>query len=136
VVNWIINEVLRVLHEREIPIAEFPCPPARIGALAGMVEKGELNINTAREVFTEMIATDKDPAEIVKAKGLVQISDESAIAEIVDRVLAENPKVVADWQAGKKAAANALIGPVMRATKGKANPKMVREILEQRLAAQ
>ena len=136
VANWIINEVLRVLNENQLAIADFTCPPARISALAGMTEKGELNINTAREVFVEMIEADKDPVEIVKSKGLAQISDESAITEIVDSVLADNPKVVADWKVGKKGAANALIGPVMRATKGKANPRMVRLILEQRLAAQ
>ena len=136
VANWVINDMLRLLNEREISVADFPCPPERIAALAGMVEKGELSVSTARDVFAEMIETDKAPAEIVKAKGLAQISNESAIAEVVDRVLADNSQAVADWKAGKKAAFNALIGPVMRETKGKANPKVVRGILERRLDAQ
>ena len=105
-------------------------------ALVAMVESGQLNIATAREVFAEMIEKDLDPAEIVAAKGLQQISDGDAIESIVDQIIAEHPSIVADWKAGKKAAANALIGPIMCATKGKANPKMVREILQQRLEAQ
>ena len=136
VANWIINDVLRILNERDLSIQDFPCPPQRLAALAGMVEKGELSVATGRDVFTEMIESGKAPSEIVKARGLAQISDESAIGEIVDRVLAENPKALADWKAGKKAAFNALIGPVMRATRGKANPKVVREILQKRLASQ
>ena len=133
VANWVTNDVLRFLGEREQDIAAFPCPPGRIGALAAMVEKGVLYVSTAREVFAEMIESDQDPAEIVEARGLKQISDADAIETIVDAVISDHPKVVADWKAGKKAAANALIGPVMRATKGKANPRVVRETLQKRL---
>jgi len=133
VANWVANDVLRLLREREMSVTEFPCPPARIASLAAMVEGGELTVTTARTVFAEMIERNEDPAAIVDAKGLRQISDTSAIEGIVDKVISENPKVAADYRAGKKAAANALIGPVMRATKGKANPRMVREILMKRL---
>jgi aspartyl-tRNA(Asn)/glutamyl-tRNA(Gln) amidotransferase subunit B len=135
VANWVTNDVQRVLNERAATLAEFRPPPKRIAALAALVEQGRLNLVTAREVFAEMTATDRDPAEIVAAKGLSQISDASAIVGIVDRVLADNAGIVADWKAGKKAAFNSLVGSVMRETKGKANPQVVRQTLEQRLAA-
>ena len=135
VANWVINDVLRLLKEREMSVADFTCPPARIASLAALVDSGELTLVTAREVFAEMIEKDEEPAAIVEAKGLTQISDTAAIEKIVDQVLAGNPTIVADYKAGKKAAANALIGPVMRATKGKANPQVVRECLYQRLDA-
>jgi aspartyl-tRNA(Asn)/glutamyl-tRNA(Gln) amidotransferase subunit B len=135
VANWITNAVLGYLNSKEATIGDFPCPPARLAALAGMAEQGKISVSVAREVFAEMVEQDRDPAEIVRAKGLSQISDESAIAEIVDRVLAANAGPVADYRAGKKAAFNALIGPVMRETRGKANPQVVRQILEQRLNA-
>ncbi len=136
VANWISNTVLGYLNSRETTIAEFNCPPARLAALAAMVEQDQLNMATAREVFVEMVETGRDPAEIVQAKGLTQVSDESAILRIVDRVLEANPGPVADYRAGKKAAFNALIGPVMRETRGKANPQVVRQILEKRLNVQ
>ncbi len=134
IANWMINDVLRHLNEQRIEMAQFPCAPARVAALAGLVEKGTIGLGTAREVFAEMVAADRDPAEIVKSKGLAQISDESFILEVVNRVLAANAKSVADYKAGKSAAFNALIGPVMRETKGKANPQVVRQLLEKRLA--
>ena len=136
VAKWVINDVQRRLNEECITIDEFACPPPRLGALVALVEKGELNLATAREVFAEMIETDSDPKDIVKSKGLAQISDDDAVTSAVDRVLAENPKPVADWKSGKKAAYNALFGRVMRETRGKANPKVVREVLSRRLEAQ
>jgi len=134
--KWIINEVRRHLNETGIGIADFTCPPTRIGALAGLVESGTLSASAGREVFAEMLAADKDPAAIVEEKGLAQVSDSGALGEVVDRVLAANPGIVADWKAGKQAAANALIGPVMRETKGKANPKIVRDLIQEKLKAQ
>jgi aspartyl-tRNA(Asn)/glutamyl-tRNA(Gln) amidotransferase subunit B len=135
VANWIINDVLRTLHAREQSIDDFPCPPERIAKLAEMTEKGALNINMAREVFAEMLESGRDPAAIVEAGGLKQISDTDELEGIVENIIADHPDVVASFKSGKTAAANALIGPVMKATKGKANPKMVREILQKRLEA-
>jgi len=133
VANRITNDVLRYLNERGITVGEFACPPERIAQLATLVEKGRINVATARDVFREMVENDRDPEDIVRAGGLAQISDSDAVAAIVDRVLAEHPRAVADYRAGKKAAFNALIGPVMRMTKGKANPQVVRRILQERL---
>ena len=136
VANWVINDVLRILNERQISPVAFPIPPDRLAALAALVETGVIGQPTGRSVLDDMLATGEPPEEIVRKKGLAQISDESAINAIVDRVLAAQPQVVADWKAGKKAAFNALIGPVMRETKGKANPQVVRQLLEKRLAEQ
>lgn len=133
VANWVINDVLRTVNERQIGVRDLGCPPKRLAALAEMVEKGVISQVTGRAVFADMLATGQEPGEIVRSKGLAQISDESAIIAIVDRVLAANAASVADWKAGKKAALNALIGPVMRETKGKANPQVVRQLLERRL---
>jgi len=134
VANWVTNDLLRVLNEKRVSVSEINCPAPRLAALVEMVERGELNTATGREVFDEMVRTGREPAEIVRDRGLAQVSDEAAIAEIVDRVLAANPKPVQDYKAGKKAAFNALIGPVMRETKGKANPRVVREVLHRRLS--
>jgi aspartyl-tRNA(Asn)/glutamyl-tRNA(Gln) amidotransferase subunit B len=135
VANWVINDVLRIVNEQETTIDAFACPARRIGALAAMTEKGDLNSNMAREVFADMIEKDEEPEAIVEAKGLKQISDSSELEQIVDEVIAGSPDIVASYKAGKTSAANALIGPIMKATKGKANPKMVREIMQQRLEA-
>jgi len=134
VANWIINDVLRTMNERQVEVRDLGCPPRRLAALAELVEKGAISQVTGRAVFADMLSTGEEPADIVKKKGLAQVSDESVIIAIVDRVLAANANSVADWKAGKKAALNALIGPVMRETKGKANPQVVRQLLEKRLA--
>jgi aspartyl-tRNA(Asn)/glutamyl-tRNA(Gln) amidotransferase subunit B len=125
------------------------CPASYIALLAGSLEKGEVNAVTARRVFDRMTTpatttaagttaagTSEAPNVIIAAEGLAQISDESAIAAVVGRVLAANEKIVAEYKAGKKAAFNSLMGSVMRETKGKANPQVVRQIFEQRLAEQ
>ena len=131
--NWVTNEVLRVLNEQKITIRDFSVPARAVARLAEIVEKNEINTAAGREVFAEMAATGKEPQRIVKEKGLAQISDENLLEAAVAEAVANNPKAVADWSKGKKNAANALMGSVMRATEGKANPKMVREMIVQRL---
>ena len=128
--NWVANTVMAALNERRMTIAEFPVAPEALGELVRMVEDGQVSVGVARdEVFAEMLASGASPGEIVKAKGLTQISDESALEEIVRRVVAGNQTSVEAWQGGKKQALNALIGPVMRETRGKANPQVVRALL-------
>jgi len=132
VANWVINELQHVLATTA---AVRRPDPQHLAALAGMVEQGSLNLVTARKVFAEVIASGRHPDDIVREKGWAQISDESSIVAAVERVLAANEKIVADYKAGKKAAFNALFGSVMRETKGKANTQLVRQILEKHLAA-
>ena len=134
--NWIINDVLRVVKERQIEIKDFPIQPSRLAALAEMVEARTIGLATARDVFVQMLEKDAAPADIVATGGLAQIGDEATIAAVVDRVLAANEKSVAAYKSGKQAAFNALIGQVMRETRGKADPQRAREILLKRLSEQ
>jgi aspartyl-tRNA(Asn)/glutamyl-tRNA(Gln) amidotransferase subunit B len=132
--NWIINDVQGVMNERGLTSPESVMDCGHLAELVVLVEKGTLNLVTAKDLFAEVAETKLAPSKIVAAKGLSQISDESAIVAAVDRALAANAKSVADYKGGKKAAFNALLGAVMRETKGKANPQVVRQILEKRLA--
>jgi aspartyl-tRNA(Asn)/glutamyl-tRNA(Gln) amidotransferase subunit B len=135
VANWVINEVQHVLTTTLAEKGVRRPDPQHLAALAALVEQGSLNLVTARKVFAEVVAFGRHPDEIVREKGWAQISDESTIVAVVDRALASNAKSVADYKAGKRAAFNALFGAVMRETKGKANPQLVRQILEKHLAA-
>jgi aspartyl-tRNA(Asn)/glutamyl-tRNA(Gln) amidotransferase subunit B len=145
VANWVINDVQRMINEHAWDLAQIRlrCPPSFLAELAAKLEKGEINAAAAREVLEEKAHTIETRigdgigvTDIITAKGLAQISDQSAIVAAVDRALAANVKSVADYKAGKKAAFNALFGSVMRETKKMANPQVVRQILEKRLAAQ
>jgi len=97
------------------------------------MDDGTISGKIAKTVFEEMFATGKRPADIVKEKGLVQISDEGELAAVVDRVLAANPGVVEDYRAGKERAFGFLVGQVMKETRGKANPGLVNKLLKERL---
>jgi len=129
VANWIINEVLRVVNERGISVAEFEVSPERLAGLVRLVDEGRINANVARRIMAEMARTGKDALTLVKEQGAEQISDESALRPIVEQVISANPKAAEDYRSGKKQALGALIGQVMRATGGKADPKVVGRIL-------
>jgi aspartyl-tRNA(Asn)/glutamyl-tRNA(Gln) amidotransferase subunit B len=150
VANLFTNAVLRRRNEGlNLQGIRKMCPASYIAEIASEVDKGNLSIAAALKLFewtttttgpAVAVVTTTGPATIVTTTQLrerieaeAQISDESVITAVVDKVLAANAKSVADYKAGKKAAFNALIGPVMRETKGKANPQMVRQILEKRL---
>ncbi|MBI4007315.1 MAG: Asp-tRNA(Asn)/Glu-tRNA(Gln) amidotransferase subunit GatB [Planctomycetes bacterium] len=127
--NWITNDVLRERKEKGFDIYSFVVTPARLVELVKMVDEGKVNLLTAREIFAEMIETGQTANRIVEEKGLIQISDERVIEEVVKRVVESNPNTVADYRRGKKNAFGFLIGQIMRETKGKANPRVVSEIL-------
>ncbi|HHT9111217.1 MAG TPA: Asp-tRNA(Asn)/Glu-tRNA(Gln) amidotransferase subunit GatB, partial [Candidatus Brocadiaceae bacterium] len=93
------------------------------------IERGIISSTIAKEVFSEMILTGKDPQKIIEEKKLVQINDEGFIESVIDKMIASNPNVVEDYKKGKKNALAFLIGQVMKETKGKANPKLVNELL-------
>ena len=98
-----------------------------------MVEKGTVSMPTAREVFADMASSGSDAVKIVEEKGLLQISDREELERLVLKVLDDNPSAVSDYQKGKKTALGFLVGQVMRQSTGKANPKMVNEVLIQKL---
>jgi aspartyl-tRNA(Asn)/glutamyl-tRNA(Gln) amidotransferase subunit B len=138
--NWIINEVLAVLNERRITVAEFELPPEWIADLVRQLDERKINAQAARYMMLEALEPTPEPTptpdELLAELGLEQISDASALQPAVEQVLAENPKMVADYAAGKKNVIGALIGQVMRATRGKADPKLAREMLAERLDRQ
>ncbi len=133
IANWIINDLLGQLSTAGLTLEENPVPAGGIRELAGFVDGGKINGGQAKEVFAEMFGTGKAPADIIKEKGLEQVSDTGFLDEIITRVLAENADAVEKIRAGNDKAVNALKGQVMKLSAGKANPKMVGEMLEKRL---
>jgi aspartyl-tRNA(Asn)/glutamyl-tRNA(Gln) amidotransferase subunit B len=134
--NWIVNDLLRELGSTGATLATAKVRPAHIAALVKLVEDGTLLNNTAREVFAEMAATGAMPAEIVEKKGLKAApTDLGELEQWCRDSIAANAKALAEFKAGKDSAINAFKGPVMKAAKGKANPKAVDETLRRLLAA-
>jgi aspartyl-tRNA(Asn)/glutamyl-tRNA(Gln) amidotransferase subunit B len=129
--NWMMSELLRLLKEQRS--LEIPMKPEHFAQVLQMVRSGQITRTVAKDVIEESFKTGKAPQEIVREKGLGQISDEGLLAEIVTKVLTENPKAVADFRAGKEAALGFLQGQVMKATSGKADPHKVRALLLEKL---
>jgi len=128
--NWIINDLLKEVKDRKLDISNLPIKPRQLAALVEIIEKGTISSIIAKEVFSDMIHTGNDPQEIIEGKGLSQISDEGLIESVIDKVIAGNPGVIEDYKKGKKNALAFLVGQVMKETKGKANPKIVNELLK------
>ncbi|MEK7699496.1 MAG: Asp-tRNA(Asn)/Glu-tRNA(Gln) amidotransferase subunit GatB, partial [Planctomycetota bacterium] len=135
VCNWITNDLLREVKDRKLDINNLKIKAVQLVSLVEIVEKGTISSTIAKEVFAEMIQTGKDPQEIVAEKGLIQISDELLIGSVIDKIISGNPGVIDDYKKGKKNALTFLVGQVMKETKGKANPKMVNELLKEKLGA-
>jgi aspartyl-tRNA(Asn)/glutamyl-tRNA(Gln) amidotransferase subunit B len=133
VANWICNDLLRDLSEAKLTVEQSLVKPPHIAELVELVDSGKISSKIAKDVFVEMFKTGKAPAAIVAEKGLVQVSDTGAIGKFCDEVIAANPKIVADFKAGKEVALNALTGQVMKLSKGKANPQVVRDALRGKL---
>ncbi|GGI99822.1 aspartyl/glutamyl-tRNA(Asn/Gln) amidotransferase subunit B [Alicyclobacillus cellulosilyticus] len=131
--NWVMSDLLGYLNANNLSVADSPVRPAQLAGLIAEVDKGTISIKQAREVFKAMCETGKDAPVLIKELGMEQISDEAALLGIVDEVIANNPKSVADYQGGKEKALGALVGQIMKATKGKANPAVVNKLLLERL---
>jgi len=131
--NWIMTEMLRLLSERGIEITQVPLQPKALADLVKLVDDKTVTSTTAKEIFAVLFERGGDPNDIVREKGLSQLSDSEAIEDLVGRAISENPKSVADYRGGRKVAAKFLIGQVMRLSKGKADPQLVSEILEEKL---
>lgn len=127
--NWIMGDVLRRLNDDELEIEETPLTPKFLAKLISMVKSGQINNNTGKKVLRDIFDTGKDPETIVKEKGLIQISDEDAIKEIVEKILDENEQSIIDFNNGKDRALGFLVGQVMKLSKGKANPQMVNKMI-------
>ncbi len=133
VYNWLTGEVFRHLNEANIPISAMRVTPEGLAELLRLVDKGTINRNTAKSVLQEMFETGKSAQAIVDEKGLAQVSDEDALVAIVEQVIADNPDEVRRYREGKKGLFGWFVGQVMKATRGKANPAVVRKLLEERL---
>lgn len=130
--NWVMTEVLRRVDDIEEAF-EIPFESKDLADLLNEIKKGSINNNAGKKVLREMFETGKKPLDIIKEKGLVQISDSSEIEELVDKVLSENPQSIDDFKAGKDRALGFLVGQVMKASRGKANPQIVNEMLVEKL---
>jgi aspartyl-tRNA(Asn)/glutamyl-tRNA(Gln) amidotransferase subunit B len=133
IANWVLNDLLGALNDRSLAITECPIAPAALSSLVSNVEAGKISNNQAKEVFAEMLDTGKPAADIIKAKGFEQVSDTGALEAIVEQILAANPDKVAEVQAGNDKAMNWFTGQAMKASQGKANPKMVTEIVRKKV---
>lgn len=134
VANWLMGEIARHLNAEGIEINETKLTPSHLAELLKLVDEGTISGTIAKTVFEEMFASGKKPAQIVKEKGLVQISDEGALAAVVAQVIAENPKAVEDYRSGQQKALGFLVGQVMKHTKGRANPQLVNKLLQEKLS--
>ena len=133
--NWMLGEVSAAANTAGVEFDVAPVSPAQLAGLINRVLDGTINNKTAKDVFSALWAKEADSADaIIEARGLKQISDTGAIEKLIDEVLAANPGPVAEFRAGKEKAFNSLVGQCMKATKGKANPQQVNDILRRKLA--
>ena len=131
--NWVMGELMRELNSSGTDISASPVTPERLVSLLQMVDKGIISLKVAREIFPELYSSGKTPEQIVQEKGLTQISDEGALAKIIAEVLSKNPGQVAQFKEGKQQVLGFLVGQVMKASGGKANPGKVNELLKKTL---
>ena len=135
VANWILAELLAVLNEKELTVSEIKIKPDHIAELVNSIHDGKISGKQAKEVFAEMLESGEMPSAIIKAKGMEQVSDTSAIAAIVDSVIAENPKAVEDFKNGKTNVLGWLTGQVMKKSAGKANPGTATALVKEKLSS-
>ncbi len=133
--NWVMSELFGRLNKADIAIADSPVSAEALGGLIDLIADDTISGRIAKDVFNEMVETGKDAAAIVEEKGLKQITDTGAIEGIIDTIIAENPDNVAQYQGGNTKVVGWFVGQVMKASQGKANPKLVNELLRKKLDA-
>jgi aspartyl-tRNA(Asn)/glutamyl-tRNA(Gln) amidotransferase subunit B len=131
--NWVMGELVRELNASGHDASASPVSPERLVSLLQLVEKGTISLKVAREIFPEIYGSGKSPEQIVQEKGLTQVSDEGALDQIITEVVAKNPAQVAQFKEGKQQVLGFLVGQVMKASGGKANPGKVNELLKRKL---
>lgn len=131
--NWLLSDVSRILKEKGLEPNNIPFNSKKLANLIKLIDKGTISSAIAKKILEEMFETAKDPNEIIKEKGLVQISNEDQIKEIVIQILTKNPQSVQDYKAGKDRALGFLVGQAMKETKGKANPQILNKIFLEQL---
>ena len=131
--NWIISDISRILNETEMEPIEIPFDSNQLGKLIILIDKGTISSSIAKKVLEELFENPRDPEEIIKEKGWIQISDEGEIKNVVLKVLEANPQSIADYKGGKDKALGFLVGQAMKETKGKANPQMLNKMFLEEL---
>jgi aspartyl-tRNA(Asn)/glutamyl-tRNA(Gln) amidotransferase subunit B len=131
--NWVIGDLFRLLKAENVELGAMRVTPVALAELLALVQGETITASSGKAVLGEMFATGRSAAEIVEAKGLAQISDEGALAQIVETVIAANPEQVARYRSGKETLLRWFLGQVMKATRGKANPQMITALLEEKL---
>jgi aspartyl-tRNA(Asn)/glutamyl-tRNA(Gln) amidotransferase subunit B len=132
--NWLRSELMRELDARGLEVGASPVAPVELGALIRAIEEGRISGKQAKEVLVEMVATGKTAAAVIDERGLAQVSDTGEIESVIGDVLAGNPQQLAQYRAGKETLFGFFVGQVMKASKGKANPKVVNELLKRKLS--
>ena len=126
--NWIISDISRIINEKEIEPKEIPFGSEHLGKLIILIDKGTISTKIAKKVLEELFENPRDPEEIIKEKGWIQISDEGEIKKVVLKILESNPQSIIDYKAGKDRAIGFLVGQAMKETKGKANPQILNKM--------
>ena len=135
VANWILAEILAVLNEKHIGLEQLPFGPGHIAELVNELDAQTITSKQAKDVFVEMMENGEHPQQIIKNRGMTQVSDIGAIEKLVDEVFAANPQAIADWKKGKTNVAGWLMGQVMKKSQGKANPDRTTELVRKKLAS-
>ena len=131
--NWILSDISRILNEKEMEPDQIPFTAEQLGKTICLIDNGTISSAIAKKVVEELFENPRDPEEIIKANGWIQISDEGAIKEVVMQILEANPQSIIDFKAGKDRALGFLVGQAMKATKGKANPQMLNKMFLEEL---
>jgi len=132
--NWITGPLMQEINSRKIPLEKLALTPAKLAGLVQCVEEGVVSNLAAKDVFTAMLDTGEDAGAIIQNRGLAQVSDDSALAAIVEEIIAANPNVVEQIRQGKENALGFLVGQAMKKSQGKANPKKINELIKRRLS--
>lgn len=131
--NWIISDISRILNEEEMEPSQIPFNSNQLAKLVMLIDNGTISSSIGKKVLVELFEQPRDPSDIIKEKGWIQISDEGAIREVVQKVLQGNPQSISDYKAGKDKALGFLVGQAMKETKGKANPQMLNKMFLEEL---
>jgi aspartyl-tRNA(Asn)/glutamyl-tRNA(Gln) amidotransferase subunit B len=134
--NWVMGDVLRFLNEDKRDIKECPIFPRSLAEMILIIENGTISGKMAKDIIVEMYKTGKAPKTVIEEKGMVQITDEDALAKAIAGILAANPAQLEQYRAGKEKLFGYFVGQVMKATQGKANPQLINELLKKMLATE
>jgi aspartyl-tRNA(Asn)/glutamyl-tRNA(Gln) amidotransferase subunit B len=138
IANWITGDLFRLLKERKLDeklyITDWPVQPDNLSAMIALIDQNKISGKIAKKVFDAMSESGRSPQEIIADKGLEQVSDSESIEKSINQVLAAFPKQVSDFRAGNQKIFGFLVGQIMKATQGKANPQKANEILKRKLA--